>query len=136
MYIIGPEEIKTFEELAEWASKEENWYDVEAAKRGEIEAPGEDKRYVRFLGDLQCVFSFTVVKSTKMLYRHLSISVAAPGRMPNLHLSTEIAKMLGFTGGPVDWRFGEGRVAPEGGPRNGVILQEIPYPTEEEATLP
>lgn len=125
--VITDADIQGFKELAEWASKKENWYDVEAAKRGEVKAPGADKRYVRILGDMQCIFSFTVIKSEKVLYRHLSISVADPTCMPNRSVAADIARMLGFTSEGSEWAFGPGAVMP-GGPKNGVILQEIPYP--------
>jgi hypothetical protein len=117
--------------LAEWASKPENWYDIEAFMRGEGKPPGDDKRYERIIGlvgQMRCVFSWTVFCSKKELYRHLSISVSDPKRIPSPTMSFEIARMLGFIGSYQDWGIGEGLSNPPGAHRNIVILQQIPYP--------
>ena len=118
------EELKQF---AEWAARQENWYDIEARMDGKIKPPGEDERYEKIVGvvnPMRCIFSWTIVKSTKNLYRHLSISVPDPDRFPNPEMAFEVAKYLGFTGRHSDWYIH----ADNGGPgehKNVIIIQDL-----------
>lgn len=58
--------------------------------------PGDDDRFVARLGTYRAVFSFTHADGT--LWRHLSVSVPAKGKLPNPVAVFTIAKLFGFTG--------------------------------------
>jgi hypothetical protein len=132
--LINNELRDDLKKLADWAAQPENWYDIEAAHRGEVIAPGDDERYVKIVGvvgTVRCVFSWSVVRSNKSLFRHLSVSVVDdPNKLPNPELTFEIARMLGFTGSMDDWLIGRGLEGP-GLVKNIVIMQRIPFPEQE-----
>jgi hypothetical protein len=103
---LGDEAKKKVDAIVEFAQQEANWYDPKPGAK----PPGLDARYRCFLGTYRCVFSFTIDRRAKKVYRHLSISVPTRGRLPQPPVAVLIAKMFGFTGDahpdklvPLDW---------------------------------
>jgi hypothetical protein len=80
------------QKIVDFAAKPENWY-----KPGpNCKPPGDDPNYVVRLDTYRCVFTFTEDPNTKVLFRHLSISVPAMGMYPNPVAVNEIGLLFGF----------------------------------------
>lgn len=126
VFVIGDEERKVFKELADMASQKENWFDGDAFAASKIATvPGSDDKFVRVLGDVRCVFSWTIYRSKKQLFRHLTMSVLGqPDRMPSIFVAHEVARMLGFTGDSDGWMHQQ---LDNGETKVGAIAQLLDY---------
>lgn len=62
--------------------------------------PGDLSEYVRYLDGYRCVFTLT--EHQEKIYRHLSISVPVPDKLPNTVAAFTIATWFGFTGALLD----------------------------------
>jgi hypothetical protein len=98
--------------VVEHALKEENYYEPGISPQ----PPGDDARHVVLLNTYRCVFSITRDLKGARLYRHLSISVPAKGKYPNVFAAFSIAELFGLSGWvgetpepPVDWMVGTDR---------------------------
>jgi hypothetical protein len=96
---IGPEEKARAKEIASYSSQPENIYHP----GDKAKVPGDHPEHVAQFGDFRCVFSWTRVKSG--VYRHLSVSVGDPSRLPNPVIVEEIARLFGFAGSFGNWQM-------------------------------
>jgi hypothetical protein len=74
------------------AQDRRNWYRPGKDAR----VPGDDPRFVAHLDTYRCVF--TITDSPDGVFRHLSISIPAALKYPNVFAAFTIAEMFGFTG--------------------------------------
>jgi hypothetical protein len=112
--VVGEEEREAARKLAEFAAKPENHY----SPRKDTWLPGDDPRFVLYLTDYRCVFSYTKLKG---LYRHLSVSIRGSRALPAPAAMQAIVKLFGFEGGwPGDWEM-----APHANECCVVAIQEI-----------
>jgi hypothetical protein len=95
--IIGDEQRERAKEIATFASQPENIYHPGPKAK----VPGDCPEYVAQFNDFRAVFSWTKVKSG--VYRHLSVSVGDPTRLPNPVMVEEISRLFGFSKGYQDW---------------------------------
>lgn len=79
-------------ELVKFASRKENWY----RPRVVTWVPGDRPEYVLHFGTYRSVF--TITEMDGKLFRHLSVSVPAKGKMPNPMSVATIADIFGFSG--------------------------------------
>jgi hypothetical protein len=97
--IIGDEQRVRAKEIAVFSSQPENYY-VPGPKAKKV--PGDCPEHVAQFNDFRTVFSWTKVKSG--VYRHLSVSVGDPTRLPNPVMVEEISRLFGFSKGYQDWQ--------------------------------
>jgi len=100
------------EKLLEFANRPENYYVIGTTSF----IPGDRPEYVAQINDYRCVFTMT--KDEGLIYRHLSISVPVPGRLPHPIAAFTMATWFGFTGAIMnkdvamepgkDWQIGLG----------------------------
>jgi hypothetical protein len=95
MLALSPENKKTAEAIVEYASKPEHYY-----KPPTDWVPGDQPEYTCRINDYRCVFTITEQKDGKR-FRHLSMSVPAAGKLPNVVAACTIATWFGFTGAPM-----------------------------------
>lgn len=115
--VIGNKEREAAQKLVEFASKPENHY----VPGPEVKwVPGDHPEYVLHLGDYRCVFTIT---EDHGLWRHLSISVPARGKLPHFAATEEIAHLFGITGTVREWAEA-GHVSPHESENCIVIVQE------------
>ena len=95
--IIGPEEKARAKEIATFSAQPENIYQPGPGSA----PPGDRREHVAQFWDFRCVFSWTRVQSGT--YRHLSVSVGDPTRLPNPVMVDEISRLFGFTGTYSNW---------------------------------
>lgn len=96
--IIGPEEKARAKEMVAFSSQPENIYHPGPGAK----IPGDRPEHVAHFNDFRCVFSWTAVKSG--VYRHLSVSVGDPTRLPNPVMVEEVSRLFGFTKSYADWQ--------------------------------
>jgi len=95
--VIGDAEREAVNRLVAWAMEPANYYRIGP----DAKIPGTNPKYVIRLNDFRCVF--TITDNGEMLWRHLSVSVPAPNKIPNPIMFEEIAKLFGFKGDVEDW---------------------------------
>ncbi len=79
--------------VVQHATRPERWYRPDKDSR----IPGDDPQFVVHIPDgYRCVFTITKAKGQTL--RHLSISVPAEDKYPNVVAAFLIAKEFGFTG--------------------------------------
>jgi hypothetical protein len=119
LLIIGNAEREAAQRLVEYASKPENIYYPGQGVR----VPGNDPNHTLQLMDFRCVFSYTGMDG--MVWKHLSISVPAKGKLPSPVAVQEIAHLFGI-GGTVDEWAERGHVSPNKAENCIVVAQPIP----------
>lgn len=110
--------------VVEFAKQREHWYDP--YKVGAI-IPGSDPRYVCNLGTYRCVFTYTIVRRSKKILRHLSISVKDKGRLPAIPPTMAIAQMFGFT---ADHRGPQGPI-----PEDWIVHVQADHPVDDDCIV-
>jgi len=94
---IGPEEKQRAKEMVVYASQPGNYYHPGPKAK----VPGDCPEHVAQFGSFRIVFSWTKVKPG--VFRHLSVSVGDPKRLPNPVMVEEVSRLFGFTGTFKDW---------------------------------
>jgi len=97
--VIGPEEKQRAKEIVAYASQPENIYHPDPKAK----VPGDCPEHVAQFGSFRIVFSWTKVRLG--VYRHLSVSVGDPTRLPNPVMVEEVSRLFGFTGSFKDWEI-------------------------------
>jgi hypothetical protein len=93
--LIGPPELEAIARVVAYASRPEHLYrPFEPAPV----TPGDDPGYVLHLGDFRIVYSHTRSKD-KTVFRHLSVSVPNPEKLPAPAAVEVIMQHFGFVGG-------------------------------------
>jgi hypothetical protein len=95
MLELSDENRKQAQSLKEFAEQPENRFVIGRSSF----VPGDRSEYVRYLNNYRCVFTLTEHESR--VFRHLSISVPAPNRLPHQMSAFTIATWFGFTGAPM-----------------------------------
>ena len=116
---IGPDERQRIAHLVGFARDPAHWFTPALIALKFV--PGDHPEYVLTLGTYRCVFTWTAGdKGT--IFRQLSVSVPAEGKLPNIYAVFTLATEFGLTGWkmhpdgrtpPVDWMVhpSEGSVA-------------------------
>lgn len=94
MLVLGPEVEADCKALRQFAARLDNWYRPGSG----APPPGCDQRYVRYIGSVRVVFSYTEAEHEQQqrLFRHMSISVRSG--LPPVLFFFKLAELLGFTG--------------------------------------
>jgi hypothetical protein len=91
--LLGGKAQEEIDATVAFALQPENLYSLER------DYPSSDERHVvRLFQDFVCIFSITTFPGTEHQYRHLSITIAPPGKPPRMEFVVTIAKAFGFTG--------------------------------------
>ena len=69
---------------------------VQRIREGKEQPCGDDPYYRIFLGDFRVVYSIEGQPDGNQ-YKHISVSVNEPGKLPAIHAVQEILKCFGFT---------------------------------------
>jgi len=80
------------QKIVNFAIQPDNWY----RPTPNCKPPGDDPNYVVHLDTYRCVFTLTEDPNTKVLFRHLSISIPVKGMFPNPVAVNEIGLLFGF----------------------------------------
>jgi len=125
---LSTENQKKVASLVEFASLPENRYKPTIADW----VPGDRPEYTRHINTYRLVFTVTEMPDGT-LYRHMTLSVPAGGKLPNPLVAFTLATWCGFTGGEVkndvtlrpgaDWGIGTGD-------DHVIFGQKVPAPHE------
>lgn len=91
VWVETPEVLSKIKAIVEHAEKTEN-----LNYPGKTRPPGEDARHVYQDANLGWRFVFSHTAAKGKVYRHLSVSINKPGKLPNPIIVFEIAKHFGI----------------------------------------
>jgi hypothetical protein len=94
LLLIGPPELDAIARVVAYANDPENRY---RPREPAAQTPGDNPSHVLHLGDFRIVYSLTEVK--REVFRHLSVSVPNPEKLPAPAAVEVIMQHFGFVGG-------------------------------------
>ncbi len=104
LLLLGSHDREAIRKVVSYSRARRHWYYVEEDDTTKQPPPGTLPGHVcKLLVGVRCVFSYTYLRATHTLCRHLSISVFGLPAEPNI--ATALAEEFGFRGQIDDWRI-------------------------------